>query len=155
MFSTLLGLAFFEAGWSAFLPLCLYPSAHLSLVWGKFTFIIFQILFIYSGFSVKSTAPPPHRSAPTSIAASAPSSHCFCLADLWVTSHLLTLGENLTQSETKSTYLGSLRLPLCFLELLVAQLLSRVWLFATPWTEAHQASLSSTVSWSSLRFMSI
>ena len=30
------------------------------------------------------------------------------------------------------------------------QLLGRVWLFATPWTAAHQASLSFTISWSSL-----
>ena len=35
----------------------------------------------------------------------------------------------------------------CFIHLLfVVQLLSRVWLSATPWTEAHQASLSFTVS---------
>ena len=32
---------------------------------------------------------------------------------------------------------------------------SRVWLSATPWTAAHQASLSFTVSWSLLKFMSI
>ena len=32
---------------------------------------------------------------------------------------------------------------------------SHIWLFATPWTAAHQASLSFTVSWSLLRFMSI
>ena len=32
---------------------------------------------------------------------------------------------------------------------------SRVWLFATPWTAAHQASLSITNSWSLLRLMSI
>ena len=31
---------------------------------------------------------------------------------------------------------------------------SRVWLFATPWTAACQASLSLTVSWSSPKFMS-
>ena len=37
----------------------------------------------------------------------------------------------------------------------VVQLLSRVWLFATPRTSAHQASLSSTDSLSLLRFMSI
>ena len=37
----------------------------------------------------------------------------------------------------------------------VVQPLSRVQLFATPWTVAHQVSLSSTVSWSFLRFMSI
>ena len=35
------------------------------------------------------------------------------------------------------------------------QLLSRVWLFVTPWTAAHQASLSITNSWSLLKFMSI
>ena len=35
------------------------------------------------------------------------------------------------------------------------QLLSRVWLFATPWTAAHQASLSITNSQSLLKLMSI
>ena len=35
------------------------------------------------------------------------------------------------------------------------QLLSHVWLFATPWTAARQASLSITNSWSLLKFMSI
>ena len=35
------------------------------------------------------------------------------------------------------------------------QSLSRVWLFTTPWIAAHQASLSITNSWSSLRLMSI
>ena len=35
------------------------------------------------------------------------------------------------------------------------QLLSRVQLFTTPWTTAHQASLSITNSWSLLKFMSI
>ena len=35
------------------------------------------------------------------------------------------------------------------------QLLSRVWLFAIPWTAAHQASLSITNSWSLLKLMSI
>ena len=36
-----------------------------------------------------------------------------------------------------------------------AQLLSRVWLFATPWTKACQASLSVTNSWSMLKLISI
>ena len=40
----------------------------------------------------------------------------------------------------------------CFV---VAKLLSRVWLFATPWTAAHQASLPFTISWNLLKFMSI
>ena len=35
------------------------------------------------------------------------------------------------------------------------QSLSRVWLFATPWTATHQASLSITNSWSLLKLMSI
>ena len=37
----------------------------------------------------------------------------------------------------------------------VAQSLSHVWFFATPWTAAHQASLSITNSWSLLKLMSI
>ena len=35
------------------------------------------------------------------------------------------------------------------------QSLSHIWLFATPWTAAHQASLSITNSWSLLKLMSI
>ena len=35
------------------------------------------------------------------------------------------------------------------------QSLSRIWLFATPWTAVYEASLSSTVSWTLFRFMSI
>ena len=35
------------------------------------------------------------------------------------------------------------------------QLLSCVWLSVTPWTAAHQASLSITISWSFLKLMSI
>ena len=38
---------------------------------------------------------------------------------------------------------------------IVFQLLNHVWLFETSWTAAHQASLSSTISWSLLKFMSI
>ena len=41
------------------------------------------------------------------------------------------------------------------LENVIVQSLSCVQLFATPWTAAHQASLSFTVSQSLLRFMSI
>ena len=37
----------------------------------------------------------------------------------------------------------------------VVQSLSHARLFVTPWTAAHQASLSFTVSWSLLRFMFI
>ena len=35
------------------------------------------------------------------------------------------------------------------------QSLSHVWLFVTPWTAAHQASLSIVNSWSLLKLMSI
>ena len=38
--------------------------------------------------------------------------------------------------------------------LVVVQSLSLVWLFAAPWAAAHQASLSFTISWSLLKFMS-
>ena len=37
--------------------------------------------------------------------------------------------------------------------LFVVQSFSCAWLFAAPWTRAHQASLSFTISWSLLRFM--
>ena len=37
----------------------------------------------------------------------------------------------------------------------VVQLLNQVWLFVIPWTAAHQVSLSSTISQSLLKFMSI
>ena len=37
----------------------------------------------------------------------------------------------------------------------IVQSLSRVQLFATPWTAAHQASLSFTISQNLLKFMSI
>ena len=38
---------------------------------------------------------------------------------------------------------------------IVVQSFSRVWLFATPWTAARQASLSFTISWSLLKFIFI
>ena len=37
----------------------------------------------------------------------------------------------------------------------VVQSLSHVLLFVTPWTAAHQASLSFTISWGLLRLMSV
>ena len=43
----------------------------------------------------------------------------------------------------------------CLLQFSSVQLLSRVWLFVTPWTTACQASLSITNSRSSIRLMSI
>jgi len=49
---------------------------------------------------------------------------------------------------------GSEKRSLPFLKVGVVQLLSHVRLFVTPWTVAHQASLSFTISWSLLKFMS-
>ena len=43
----------------------------------------------------------------------------------------------------------------CIANIVVVQLLSCFWLFATPWTAAHQASQSFTISWSLLKLMSI
>jgi len=42
-----------------------------------------------------------------------------------------------------------------FLDVVIVQLLSHVWFFLTPWTEAHQSPLASTISCSLLKFMSI
>ena len=42
-----------------------------------------------------------------------------------------------------------------YLQFSSVQSFSRVWLFATPWTAAHQASVSITNSWSLLKLMSI
>ena len=44
---------------------------------------------------------------------------------------------------------------ICYSIVAAAQSLSRVWLFATPWAAACQASLSFTISWSLLKLMSI
>ena len=44
---------------------------------------------------------------------------------------------------------------LFFFFLIVVQLLSSVWLFAPPWTAAHQASLSFTISQSLLKLTSV
>ena len=42
-----------------------------------------------------------------------------------------------------------------YIYIIVVQSLSCIWLFATPWTAAHQASLSFTISQSLLKLMSI
>ena len=67
-------------------------------------------------------------------------------ADLWEISHPTARGtfQVYTVSHATST--------VCFSSV---QSLSRVWLFATPWAAAHQASLSITNSWSLFRLISI
>ena len=54
-----------------------------------------------------------------------------------------------------SKYLSSLDIHNELLRISLVQSLSCVRLFVTPWTVAHQASLSITNSWSMLKFMSI
>ena len=49
----------------------------------------------------------------------------------------------------------SLDMVFSFSSISSVQLLSHVWRFVTPWTAAHQASLSFTITWSLLRLMSI
>ena len=64
------------------------------------------------------------------------------------------LAENLIDISPKKTYRW-LKVPMkrcsAFLIIAVAQSHSHVWLFATPWTAAHQASLSFTISQSMLK----
>ena len=49
----------------------------------------------------------------------------------------------------------AMKVPESLLLGVVVQSLRCVWLFETPWAAAHQASLSFTISWSLLKFMSI
>ena len=62
-------------------------------------------------------------------------------------------------SETQIGILGiwasAWKTQIAVVAVVVVQLLSCVQLFASPWTEAHQASLSFTISWSLLKLMSI
>ena len=59
----------------------------------------------------------------------------------------------LTTEHAPIFQLEHLLIILCFLS--VVKLFSRVQLFATPWTEACQASLSLTISWSLAKFLPI
>ena len=54
-----------------------------------------------------------------------------------------------------STFIIDIGLKNYFSVVVGVQSLSLVWLFVTPWTAACQVSLSFTISWSLLRFMSI
>ena len=62
---------------------------------------------------------------------------------------LLSLAGNITRKDWSSWS------QFFILQFSSVQLLSRVWLFVTPWTAACQASLSITSSWSLLKLMSI
>ena len=60
-----------------------------------------------------------------------------------------------------SAFISSFHPSSCFdckflsIVIVTVQLLSHVWVFAILWTEAHQASLSFTISWSLFKFMSV
>ena len=76
-----------------------------------------------------------------------------CWASIWLFCTFALLNQVQPDSTSeKSTNPTGIRLDISFSSV---QSLSRVRLFATPWIAAHQASLSITNSWSSLRLMSI
>ena len=57
--------------------------------------------------------------------------------------------------EVSELQVSILKMGLELIKIVVVQSLSRVGLFATPWTAAHQASLCFTISWSLCKLMSI
>ena len=62
---------------------------------------------------------------------------------------------SLTSASRSPIYQKSFKKVITCDPFVVVQLLSRVQLFATPWTAAHQASLSFTISQSLLKLMSV
>ena len=62
---------------------------------------------------------------------------------------------NKQKKQNKPKHVSSIRIQILFVEFSSVQSLSRVWLFVTPWTAAHQASLSITSSQSLCKLMSI
>ena len=72
---------------------------------------------------------------------------CFvCFHKQDILQKLTNLDDNYTCHSNSNVWIFSL---------VVVQLLSHVWLFATPWTAACQAPLSFTISWSLYKFMYI
>ena len=66
--------------------------------------------------------------------------------------------QHTTQNKDNKTWASKKRIRMgmfLYSYLVVVQSLSRVWLFVTPWTAAHQASLPLTNFWSLLKLMSI
>ena len=83
--------------------------------------------------------------------------HCLYLCEATIIPYLNGLLSFLTVIPTFTLCLPCYRVSLCNICSFSAQFssLSRVWLFATPWTAGHQASLSITDSRSLLKLMSI
>ena len=76
---------------------------------------------------------------------------CICLVLVVVLKFVIFIYNNTKASSNNTVSLHRW----CRYLISSVQLLSCVWLFATPWTAAHQASLSITNSWSLLKLMSI
>ena len=72
----------------------------------------------------------------------------FPLSTIWPWLSRVILNVYFNTSQCLSCYIRQLHI-------VVVQSLSRVWLFASPWTAEFQAPLSSTISWSLLKFMSV
>ena len=65
--------------------------------------------------------------------------------------HIIVYGQSLLKCHKRAVAINlQFHLPL-----IVVQSLSYVWLFETPWTTAHQASRSFTISWILLKLISI
>ena len=73
---------------------------------------------------------------------------------LWVGFHTTTMKWISQKSESHKYFCFPVHIKFVF-QFSSVKSLSCVWLFATPWTAASQASLSITDSWSLLKFMSI
>ena len=101
--------------------------------------------------------PPPGTTAPSCLDANAHSWHTVCKS---CRKHPSSTKDHEGLAPGSSALAQSVQLLSQFSHLVSSvaqsvQSLSHVWVFATPWTAAHQASLSITNSWSLLKFMSI
>ena len=77
-----------------------------------------------------------------------------CHGNAWVLGCLPELPSLLSESSFVC-FINNVQGVLLFLRVVVVRLLSCVWLFAAPWTAAHQVSLPSIVCQSLLKFKSI
>ena len=83
---------------------------------------------------------------------------CYCNISSFIDQHLVCMLIFLYIDHSVLLYLNwefLVQVVFLYTVVIVVQLLSHVWLFATLWTAVIQASLSSTISWSLLRFYSI
>ena len=74
---------------------------------------------------------------------------------LWTGALWLRIWVTLGYAKVTAFFTSRISQSLSYAHISSVQMLSRVWLFATPWTVAHQASLSITNSWSLPKLISI